>query len=138
MNNRLLKRFAAITTKIRHHEDDIKLLKEQLEAIEPDLIHSMVSGGIDSVTVDDQTIYIDRKLWASAGGDMPALTEALVAAGCSDLVRNTADHQRLSAWVREFDPEGVLSPDQVVALLPEPVRTAIKVTETTKLRLRKR
>lgn len=137
MNNRDLATWVQLTEKIRKHEADAEDLKERRKTLEQKLIDNMVKAGIRRVNLAGQTIYIDRKLWAGHAGDSMALTTALREEGMGDLVTETANAMRLSAWVREFDPDNNLPPDDVVARLPERVRSAIKVSEKTQLAMRK-
>jgi hypothetical protein len=90
---------------------------------------------VQRTTIDGQTVWLDRKLWASAAG--PELTNALKAAGFAAMVKETVNGQTLSAWVREFDPEAQLGPEEVIAKLPSVVQPYVKVAEVYKLQVRK-
>ncbi len=137
MNNRDLAKWVKLTTAIRKHEDDAEDLKERRKVLEEALLNNMAKAGIKRVNVDGYTVYIDRKLWAGHTGDSAALVAALREEGMGDIVTESANAMRLSSWVREFDPDNNLPPEDVAARLPERVRAAIKVSEKIQLAMRK-
>lgn len=138
MRNADLLRFVELDRRIKAHEDEIETLKEKRRALEERLIDNMTQAGLQRVTVDGVTVYIDRKLWAGANGEgMPALVAALREEGLDEMVTESAGAQRLSAWVREHDPQKCDSPEVVVSRLPERIRPFIRVSEVYKLCARK-
>lgn len=114
----------------------VKKLKEEAADLEVELLPQFKDAGIDKTTINGKTVWLDRKVWASAGGDMPALVDAMKAAGLHDMVGETVNGNTLSAWVREFDPDGVFSPEEIVEKLPVELRNSINVSEVFKLQVR--
>lgn len=137
MRNADLIRYVEVVSEIRAHEGAIEELKERAKQLEQGLLDNMAKSGIQRTTVNGHTVYVDRKLWASANGDTALLVEALKDAGCGDLVKESYNATALSAWVREHDPEKSTPPDEVIGRLPEAVRSHIKVSEVIKLQVKK-
>lgn len=130
MRNSDLKRYITIVQKIKGHEGAIGELKEKKAQLENALMKNMIDGGIQRCSLDGHTVYIKRELWAGAGeAGMPALVAALKAAGLGDLVSESAGAQKLSAWVREHDPDKKDPPEVVISRLPEAIRPVVKVSE---------
>jgi len=128
-----------LSKQLELEEEAVKATKKQIAILEEELIPTFVKMGMQRARIAGRTVWLDRKVRASAGGNMPALCEALE--NCSTpalkaMVKETVNGNTLGAWVREFDPDNILSPEQIKAMLPEDVREFIKVTETTNLRVR--
>ena len=135
MDNNQLRRFGELTDSIRQHEDDIEELKKERSSLEEGLLNEYRKDGVQRVTLEGKTYWLDRKLWASAAG--PELPQALKLAGFPAMVKETVNGLTLSAWVREFDPEAELSPEEVITKLPEAVQPFVKIAEVYKLQVRK-
>ncbi len=130
MRNSDLKRLIELDRKIKTHQGAIEELKEARAKLEASLMENMINAGIQRTTLDGSTVYIKRELWASAGEPgMKALVDALRKEGLGDLVTESAGAQKLSAWIREHDPEKGTPPDVVITRLPEPIRPFLKVSE---------
>lgn len=116
-------------------EDQLAEKKKEIRKLETEIIAQWAEWGLSKVTVEGRTIWLDRKIWASAGGDTEGAVAALEAAGETELVKKTINRNSLSAWVREF--AGPLdSPEEISAKLPKGLGQSIKVTETHNLRVR--
>jgi hypothetical protein len=98
------------------------------------LLEQMQNAGTRSIKpFGGGNIRIDRKIWASAGGDVSGLVEACKAAGLEDLVKEGVNGNTLAGYVREFDPDKNLSAEQITKKLPKEVRKAIRITEKIQL-----
>ena len=135
MDNVALQQLIDLTERLRAQEDEVEDLKKQRAALEATLLDSFRQDGVQRVTQGGKTVWLDRKLWASAAG--PELPQALKLAGFPAMVKETVNGQTLSAWVREFDPEAELSPEEVITKLPEAVQPFVKIAEVYKLQVRK-
>jgi hypothetical protein len=134
-----LTQLVELSKQLEEEEAAVKRTKSLIKELEEQLIPTFVKMGMQRARIAGRTVWLDRKVRASAGGDMEALCNTF--AMCKDktlrsMVKETVNGNTLGAWVREFDPDNVLSPEQITALLPEDVRDVIKVTETTNLRVR--
>ena len=124
----------ALHKKKYKHELAIEALKEKIDAVSEKLYDKMALDGMASVKLPGGiNIRTDRKIWASAGGNVPGLIQALETAGERDLVSETVNATRLTSWVREHDPDKRLSPEEIIEKLPAPVRHAISVKEVNSL-----
>lgn len=135
MDNIALQQLIDLTERLRAQEDEVEDLKKQRATLEATLLDSFRQDGVQRVTQGGRTVWLDRKLWASTAG--PELPQALKAAGFPAMVKETVNGQTLSAWVREFDPDAELSPEEVVAKLPTEVQPYVRIAEVYKLQVRK-
>jgi len=130
MNSEQLKRFVALEERRKELEGEIDRIKAEATEIESALMPQFEQAGIERVSVDGRTVYIERRLWAAAkNGDKPALCKALKRARLSDFVQETFNSQSLSALVREWDREG--------RAMPPSLREVLEVSEVFKLRTRR-
>lgn len=133
-----LRNYAGLFVAKQELDAQIKKINAQMAEIEKELLPDFIDGGVQRITVDGQTVWLDRKIRASAGGDVPALAAALEADGEEWLISKAVNNNTLSAWVREkFDPDKMNSPDEVKAQMPPNVRAAITVSEVYKLRVKR-
>lgn len=126
---------------LKLHQEKKKLsaqldeIKADISEMEEQLLSKFEEDGLTSVKLGPATLWLDHKIWASAGGDTENAVRALEQAGVESLVQKTINRTTLSAWVREF--AGPLdTPEQIQAALPHDLGKAIKVTETNNIRVR--
>jgi hypothetical protein len=130
MNTDELKRFVALEERRRQLEAEIDTLKAEAAELEMSLLPQFEQGGLERVSIDGRTVYIERKLWAKAKeGDKAAVCKALKRAHLGDYVEETFNTNSLSAYVRELDREG--------RPLPPSLREVLEVSEVFKLRTRR-
>jgi hypothetical protein len=116
-------------------EEKLKRIKEKIEEHEVKVMRQMEQDGLAKCELPSGVLKFNRIVRASAGGDMPALVAAMRAAGEEDLIGETVNGTKLGAWVREFDPDNCLSPEQIIKKLPPPLRGKINVTEQLGIRV---
>lgn len=130
MNMEQLRRFVEIEEIRKSLESQIEQLKAEAAQLESLILTDFEHDGVDRVTLDGKTIFIERRLWASAkNGDKQALCKALKRARLSEFVQETFNSQSLSALVREWDREG--------RPIPPSLREVLEVSEVFKLRTRR-
>jgi len=128
-----------LSKRLEKEEAKVRKTKEEIKALEEQLIPIFTKLGMQRARVSGRTVWLDRKVRASAGGDMEALCNTFHMSKDETLramVKETVNGNTLGAWVREFDPDNVLSPEQITKKLPKEVRDVINVTETINLRIR--
>jgi hypothetical protein len=130
MNTDELKRFIALEERRRQLETEIDAVKAEAAELEGTLLPQFEQSGLEKVTIDGRTVYVDRKLWAKAkNGDKPAVCKALKRAHLGDFVEETFNTNSLSAYVRELDREE--------KQLPPSLRDVLEVSEVFRLRTRR-
>jgi hypothetical protein len=130
MNTDELKRFVALEERRRQLEAEIDAIKAEAAQLEESLLPQFEQTGLEKVSIDGRTVYIERKLWAKAkDGDKAAVCKALKRAHLGDYVEETFNTNSLSAYVRELDREG--------RPLPPSLREVLEVSEVFKLRTRR-
>lgn len=146
----LVKKFIKLDQARRKHEDAVKSSKTEIAALEAELLKRFEQSQTQRMNVAGVTVYVQSQLWASAaGGDKLAASSALKEAGLGDMVEETFNTQRLSAYVREQRDEiqerlskekgekVVLTPEELLAHLPEPLRMTLAVSEVYHIKSRK-
>lgn len=114
---------------------DLDEIKSEIRDVEEQLLGKFGEEGMSSVKVGNKTLWLDRKIWASAGGDTEGAIASLKQEGYGDMVKETVNRGSLSALVREF-AKPLQTPEEVQAELPGSMAKAIKVTETNNIRVR--
>lgn len=125
-------------------EGEVDKLKERMAELEPQIMERFENAGMQSMKSKQGTvIYIRRDLWSGAKeGAEVLLLEALKSVGLGDMVRERVNSQTLSAYIREQEKEQFganvsAKPEEIIEVLPEPLRGAIAITERFSLRTRK-
>lgn len=131
----------------REAKATLDVIEEQLKDIKEKVKDLFIEMGVKSMKADRKTVYISKEFWAGIGPDVEkdALADALVEADMADYI--TCNSQKLSSYVREtakshpelVGPDGEItaSPEEIIAILPEPFNTMFKVTERVDIRIRK-
>jgi hypothetical protein len=130
MNSEQLKRFVALEERRKELEGEIDRIKAEAAELESALMPQFEQEGVERISIDGRTVFIERRLWASAkNGDKQALCKALKRAHLSEFVQETFNSQSLSALVREWDRDG--------RPMPPSLREVLEVSEVFKLRTRR-
>lgn len=125
---------------------ELKNIEKKIGELETILLEEAMEEGITKMTVAvedetgnaaNRTVYVERKIWAGHNGDLEAFLGALKGSGLNEYVKSNYNRNSVSAMVREYDPDGNLSAEQIVEQLPEPLKQHIKVTEDYKLKSRR-
>lgn len=146
MDTKQASRLAALQQRKSYLDNELKRVNGEIRELEEVLLEQAFEDGVDKLTVtighDDngvpikRTVYLERKVWASPE-DQGQLNEGLRQAGLEDYIKETVNTNAISAYVREYDPERNLSPEDIRAKLPEPIRNALKISEVFKLKSRR-
>ncbi len=130
MNTEELKRFIALDDRRRQLETEIDKVKAEVAELEQLLLPAFERDGVERVSIDGKTVYLERKLWAKAkDGDKAAVCKALKRTHLGDYVEETFNTNSLSAYVRELDREG--------RPLPPSLGEVLEVSEVFKLKTRR-
>ena len=144
MNTQALARLAVLQERKKSLKGSLSSLNDEITKLQEDLIPQLQEEGVKRMTVQTgldesgnpvhRTVYMARTLWASHQGDALALASAMTSAGLVEYVKPTVNLKQLSAYVREFDPDKNLSPDEIIAKLPQELKDVIKVSEVYELK----
>jgi len=130
MNTEELKRFVALEERRRQLETEIDTVKAEAAELEQRLLPEFERGGLEKISIDGRTVYLERKLWAKAkDGDKAVVCKALKRAHLGDFVEETFNTNSLSAYVRELDREE--------RPLPPTLHGVLEISEVFKLRTRR-
>jgi len=140
----LVNEFIELDEQRKGKEGEIDKLKERMAELEPQIMERFENAGMQSMKSKHGTvIYVRRDLWAGAkeGADV-LLLESLKSVGLGDMVKEKVNTQTLSAYIREQEKEHFgqnisAKPNEIIDVLPEPLRAAVAITEKFSLRTRK-
>lgn len=111
MDSVMLRQFVQWEKERDDLESRLKTVKESISQIEDNLLKEFEKDGISKATVDGLTIYIQRKLWASAkDGNYEATCAALRECGMAQYVQERFNTNSISAYVREAEKNGIEVP----------------------------
>ena len=115
-------------------EDQKKAAKKKFDDMEAELVPHFKEAKMDRVTHNGATVWLNRKIWASSDRQVPVVAQALKDSGVEELVTETVNATRLTSWVREFDPDECLSPEEIRQKLPPEIQESpLKISEVFKL-----
>lgn len=107
----------------------LKAVKEELARLEQTLLEQFAHESLQRCRVDDQTVYLQRKIKATAASDREHLIATLKSIGLGHFVHEAVHPSTLSAYVADLDREG--------APLPDELQEAVRVEELFSLRVRR-
>lgn len=99
MNTQAAKLFIELTDEKKRINADLKAVEDKLAECGKTLEASMSKAGVQNVKMNGHTIYLQRDLTASAGGNTEALVAALRKGKYGFILQ--ASPQKLKAWLKE-------------------------------------
>jgi len=141
MDERKLNKLINYYDEVEEITKRLNILTEQIRIEEDYVLDNMQKSGTKNLSRAGYTLYIRRDLWASLiehpeTGRQPGM-DALTTIGLGHLVKPSVNASQLSAYIREYDPDKCLAPDQITVLLPPPLQPEVQIAETFKLGRRK-
>jgi hypothetical protein len=126
-----IENFIALRQERLELEERVSAIIKESQELERHILEDFSQLGVDSVKAAGHTVYIQRMLWARPNPeiDISDRIEALSSLGMEDLVSQTINASRLSAYVREQE--------KLEQPLPESFLKAFVVTEVFSVRTRK-
>jgi hypothetical protein len=137
-----LDRYVELKAEKARIERDLRIVKDELAPLEAALLEEFATEGVSGKrhAGTGKLVSIARRVWArAADGDKDAAADALEAAGLGDYVQRGFNTNSLSAHFRELVKARQEAGDPVTdldALLPEPLRGRIELTEDAVLSVR--
>ncbi len=122
MDMKIARQFAALVTKKKKAEAELKEAREEMAELEPLILQMLTDEGMDNLklTVEGEkiTLFPKTMLWAyPKDGDRGAVCSALKKAHLGDLVKEDYNTSTLSAWARERLAEGVELPPTIASVV---------------------
>lgn len=103
-------------------------VKAQADVIEQALLEEFAQDGVQSMSVDGMTVYLQRTLWArlSDGATREQAIDALRDAGLDHFVAESYNTQTLSSWLRDLEREEEPLPEALVGVIEGSEKYAIR------------
>ncbi|MDD4986628.1 MAG: hypothetical protein PHQ43_12780 [Dehalococcoidales bacterium] len=106
-----VKTLVSLKKQMEDLDTQLKSLKQEYDELEPQVIEYMSSEGLQRLTVDDRTVYVNRQIWASVNRANSEALSILRSNGLDDFIEEKVNSQRISAYVREYEKNGEQIPD---------------------------
>lgn len=134
----MLKRWVAAYKRVKDLEAEVKALSEEMGQLEGPILAGLEVAEIQRLSMDGLTIFQQDQLWVKTGPDATPqmVAEALKKAKMPEFT--TFNSASLSSFLRE-QATGVAweEPEDLLPLLPKPLRAVVQITNKTSLRARK-
>lgn len=127
----LCRRYAALRAAQKGAEAETATIKTEADQLQAVLLEQFAEEGIPGIPITGVgMVSMRRDVYArTAAGSTPEdLHAALRAAGAAELITDTVNSSRLSAYVREFDKAGTDLPEQLQTVLSIGERYSVRVT----------
>lgn len=132
MDAGLLKKFGSMWKAVKDMEAVLEEKKRDMHEIEHAVIAQMLEDGVDKVNAGGQPFWLKRavhsRIPAAYRDDVQEWLKAHE--DTAAMVKDYVQPATLSAWVREtFDPDQMLSSDEIKERLPEALKGKLEVAE---------
>ncbi len=130
----LLLEFAEVYRHKLELDDQLKQINERLASLQQPVQDHMAQQKMTSCKIGGLTLYINHDKYAApVGGDKERLIRALLGDDETRwLVPSNYNHQRLSAWVREFPDD-----ENGIPQVPDELKDVLQVNERFSVRARR-
>lgn len=119
-----VREYARLRSLQQQHQAAADEVQGVADALEQSLLEGFAEAGVQSMSVDGRTVYLERKLWARVepGASRDQVIEGLRRAGLDHFVQDGYNSNTVSAWLRELESseepippalEGVLGSTEV-------------------------
>ncbi len=119
-------------------EAEMKALNERMAQLEGPILEGLEVAEINRLSMDGLTIFRQEQLWVKTGPDATPqmVAEALKKAKMPEFT--TFNSASLSSFLREQAASVAWEePEDLLTLLPKPLRAVVQITNKTSLRARK-
>jgi LPS O-antigen subunit length determinant protein (WzzB/FepE family) len=123
-----IEKYAKLTARKRALDNELTQVKAQMAELQESVLSYFQSHGMERTTVGGETLYIRRELWVSyqEDADREAAIGHLHALGMEEMAPHRLNTQRISAWAREREKEGLEA-------IPGELKPYLKASETFKI-----
>lgn len=138
--------FAELNEEKRQLKAKLAKVEEKLKTIDSQICEKMIFENPNikvRVGFDKKgkpifkTVFVSETLWAGyLGEDNKDLLNAMKEAGLEDMVSESFNTQSLSAYVRGFDPDGVLSLEELRTKLPTQIQPFVKLSKKANVKVK--
>ena len=129
MNLDRLKRFVELKNKVKEFEAVTDTLKDELKTLEAAIIEDFATTGIDKITINGQTIFIQKQIWAKVEDKQKAIDMLKASEYYNHYVYETYNTQQISAVIREYIKNGDEIPPEFKDVIGYSETFNIKVTK---------
>ncbi|HUV74227.1 MAG TPA: hypothetical protein VMW79_07955 [Anaerolineae bacterium] len=134
----LIRRFMDHRIRRFRAEDDLRAMKNEEKDMARQINSMLASESAGKVNIDGHTVYPMRVMRASTvGGCMPMLIDGFKNLGMDSIVSQTINAQTLTGFVNEYDPDRMMSAEELAEKLPDEIREFINLYEDLMVGVRK-
>ena len=130
IDTQLIREWLWLKRETESMEYDLKEIKEKTKEVAAKIHTMLAAEGSARVNVDGVTVFPKRVMRASTkAGEMDRLIEGFRQLGDEAMITTSVNAQRLSSYVNQFDPDRIMSEDELRAALPEEIRDSVNLFE---------
>ena len=129
MNLDRLKRFVELKNKVKEFEAVTDTLKDELKTLEAAIVEDFATAGIDKITINGQTIFIQKQIWAKVEDKQKAIDMLKASEYYNHYVYETYNTQQISAVIREYIKNGDEIPPEFKDVIGYSETFNVKVTK---------
>lgn len=129
MNMDRLKRFVELKNHQKELDTQIDTIKDELKTLEAAIIEDFATAGIDKITINGQTIFIQKQIWAKVEDKQKAIDMLKASEYYNHYVYETYNVQQISAVIREYIKNGDEIPPEFKDVIGYSETFNIKVTK---------
>jgi len=129
MNMDRLKRFVELKNKLKDFEAITDTLKDEVKVLEAAIVEDFATAGIDKITINGQTIFIQKQIWAKVEDKQKAIDMLKASEYYNHYIYETYDVQQISAVIREYIKNGDEIPPEFKDVIGYSETFNIKVTK---------
>ena len=129
MNLDRLKRFVELKNKVKEFEAVTDTLKDELKTLEAAIIEDFATTGIDKITINGQTIFIQKQIWAKVEDKQKAIDMLKASEYYNHYIYETYNTQQISAVIREYIKNGDEIPPEFKDVIGYSETFNVKVTK---------
>ena len=131
MNMERLKRVIELKNQQKTLETSIDVIKDELKTLEASIIEDFATAGIDKITINGQTIFIQKQIWAKVEDKQKAIDMLKASEYYNHYVYETYNTQQISAVIREYIKNGDEIPKELSDVIGYSETFNVKVTKQT-------
>ena len=129
MNMDRLKRFVELKNKLKDFEAITDTLKDEVKVLEAAIVEDFATAGIDKITINGQTIFIQKQIWAKVEDKQKAIDMLKASEYYNHYIYETYNVQQISAVIREYIKNGDEIPPEFKDVIGYSETFNIKVTK---------
>jgi len=129
LNTKAYANYIALHKQKKQLEAELKDTKESIAKVEEALINSLLDNGMEKISLNGHTAYINNTTWAKIS-DKERAIELLKDEGYGDYIKEGYNSQQISRLLRDFEENEQDIPASFKGIIDPVVKTHLNVVKT--------